>query len=93
MTNSSSEKIKVKWTHFDEKKYTLRSTTEKNVKVPEKQVPKCLGFTFNGAKLLNMLPGNLREALNPNTFKTHSDKGMDLDKYPLTIITLIKFIF
>ena len=69
MKNSSSEKIKQKWTNFNEKKYTLRSITERNIKVPEKPVTKCLGFTYNGAKLLNMLPRNLRETSNPKTFK------------------------
>ena len=28
------------------------------------------GFTYNGAKLLNMLPPQTREIKDPNTFKT-----------------------
>ena len=31
---------------------------------------KCLGFTYNGAKLFNMLSIQMRETKNPNTFKT-----------------------
>ena len=34
----------------------------------EKPKLKCLGFTYNGAKLYNMLPLQMREK-NPNTFK------------------------
>ena len=31
---------------------------------------KCMGFTYNGAKLFNMLPPQTREIKDPNTFKT-----------------------
>ena len=33
---------------------------------------KCLGFTYNGAKLFNMLPCWVRETKNPDSFKTLS---------------------
>ena len=33
---------------------------------------KCLGFTYNGAKLFNMLPCQGRETKNPDIFKTLS---------------------
>ena len=33
---------------------------------------KCLGFTYNGAKLFNMLPCRMRETKNPDIFKTLS---------------------
>ena len=39
-----------------EKKYALRSITNKDLKVPEKPKLKCMGFTYYGAKLFNMLP-------------------------------------
>ena len=58
----------MKWTII-EKKYALRSSTNKNIKVPEKPKLKCMGFTYNGAKLFNMLPAQMREAKEPNTFK------------------------
>ena len=45
----------MKWTII-EKKYALRSSTNKDLKVPEKPKLKCTGFTYNGAKLFNMLP-------------------------------------
>ena len=69
MNHLSSEQIKMKWTII-EKKYALRSITNKNLKVPEKPKLKCEGFTYNGAKLFNMLPPQTREIKDPNTFKT-----------------------
>ena len=69
MSHLSSEQIKMKWTII-EKKYALRSITNKNLKVPEKPKLKCMGFTYNGAKLFNMLPPQTREIKDPKTFKT-----------------------
>jgi hypothetical protein len=69
MRYSSSEQIHTKWTNISEKKYSLRSITNNDLKVPEKPRLKCLGFTYNGAKLYNMLPLQMRETKNPNTFK------------------------
>ena len=60
MSNLSSKQIKFKWTII-EKKYALRSITNKNLKVSEKPKLKCMGFTYNGAKLFNMLPPQMRE--------------------------------
>ena len=59
----------MKWTII-EKKYALRSITNKNLKVPEKPKLKCMGFIYNGAKLFNILPPQTREIKDPNTFKT-----------------------
>ena len=70
MRHSSSEQIHMKWTNICEEKYSLRSITNKDLKVPEKPKLKCLGFTCNGAKLFNMLPIQMREIKNLNTFKT-----------------------
>ena len=69
MSHLSSEQIKMKWTII-EKKYALRSSTNKNLKVPEKPKLKCMGFTYNGAKLFNMLPPHMRQTKDTNTFKT-----------------------
>ena len=44
--------------------------TNKNLKVPEKPKLKCMGFTYNGAKLFNMLPPQMSETKDPNNFKT-----------------------
>ena len=53
-----------------EKKYALRSITRKDLKAPEKPKLKCIGFTYNGAKLFNMLPIQMKKIENLNTFKT-----------------------
>ena len=50
----------MKWTII-EKKYALKCSTNKNLKVPEKPKLKCMGFTYKGAKLFNMLPPQMRE--------------------------------
>ena len=70
--NKSSEQIHKKWTNIGDKKHSLRNITNNNLKVPEKPKLKCMGFTYNGAKLFNMLPLQIRETKNPNTFKTMS---------------------
>ena len=71
MRHLSSEQIHMKW-KIIEKKYALRSITKKDLNVPEKPKLKCLGFTYNGAKLFNMLPCRVRETKNPDIFKTLS---------------------
>ena len=44
-----------------------------DLKVPaEKPKLKCLGLTYSGAKLFNMLTLQMRETKNPNAFKTMS---------------------
>ena len=61
---------KKKWEHKTQNKYLLRRETTNDLKIPEKPMTKCTGFTYNGAKLFNKLPFNIREILNPSTFKT-----------------------
>ena len=58
----------MKW-KIIEKKYALRSITKKDLKVPEKPKLKCLGFTYNRAKLFNMQPVQMKKIENTNTFK------------------------
>ena len=65
----SSEQINMKW-KLIERKYALRSITKKQLNVPEKPKLKCLGFTYNRAKLFNMLPMKMKKMEDPNTFKT-----------------------
>ena len=64
-----TQQIHIKWTII-EKKYALRSITKKVLKVQEKPKLKCLGFTYNGAKLFNMLPIQMKKTEKPNAFKT-----------------------
>ena len=69
MRHLSSEQINMKW-KLVERKYALRSITKEQLNVPEKPRLKCLGFTYNGAKLFNMLPIKMKQIEDPNTFKT-----------------------
>ena len=69
MRHLSSEQIQMKW-KLIERKYALRSITKKKLNVPEKPKLKCLGFTYNGAKLFNMLPLEMKKMEDPNIFKT-----------------------
>ena len=82
--NSASEQIKLKWTDDSEKIYTLRSSTNSDLKVPEKPKSKCTGFTYLGSKLFNLLPKNIRESQNQSTFQT--DKEVDLDENSIILI-------
>ena len=74
MRNSSSEQIKFKWTDEFENKYSLRSKSNKILKVPEKPMTKCTGFSYCGSKLYNMLPSDIKESVNMNTFKSLTKK-------------------
>ena len=40
---------------------TFRSSTNNDVKIPEKPAKKCTGFTYSGAKLFNILPGEIKK--------------------------------
>ncbi len=64
----------MKWTII-ERKYALRSNSNKGLNVPEKPKLKCLGFTYNRAKLFNMLPIHMRETKNLQKY----GKGMDME--------------
>ena len=58
----------MKW-KIIERRYALRGIANKNLNVPEKPKLKCLGFIYNGAKLFNMLPIQMKKTENPNTLK------------------------
>ena len=73
MRHLSSEQINMKW-KLIERKYALRSTTKKQLNVPEKPKLKCLGFTYNGAKLFNMLPIEMKKVEDPSAFKNMTKK-------------------
>ena len=72
----------LKWTNISEKKYSLRSITNKDLKGPKKLKLKCLGFTYNGAKFFNMLPIQIRETENPNKYLKKYDKRFDMEDLP-----------
>ena len=77
----------MKWTII-EKKYALRSITNKDLKVPEKPKLKCLGFTYNGAKLFNMLPPQMRETKDPNMYLQNNDEKLDMGKHPFILVVI-----
>ena len=68
--NSSSEQIKTKWESNQKNKYLLRSVSKKDLKIPDKPMKKCSGFSYYGSKLFNKLPTNIKETSNPYKFKT-----------------------
>ena len=92
MRRLSSEQIHMKWTII-EKKYALRSITNKDLKVPEKLKLKCMGFTYNRAKLFNMLPPQMRETKDPNTFKTDEKIGYGKTSLHISHLNLMYIFF
>ena len=68
--NSSSEQTKKKWLNKNDCKHFLRSESKNDQRIPEKPSIKCIGFTYHGAKIFNMLPCSIKEIKNPKTFKT-----------------------
>ena len=49
---------------------SFRSSTNYDVKIPETPSKKCTGFSYSGAKLFNILPGEIKKCLNSNKFKS-----------------------
>ena len=70
--------IHMKWTDIGDKKHSLRNITNNDLKVPEKPRLKCMGFTYNGAKLFNMLPLQIRETLR---YLQNYVKRLDKEKH------------
>ena len=69
LRHSSSEQIHKKWTNIGDKKHSLRNITNNDLKVPEKPRLKCMGFIYNGAKLFNMLPLQMKANKKQHRFK------------------------
>ena len=69
MKKTASEQIQTKWTNIH-RNYLLRSSTGKELKVPDKPRNNCTGFSYHAPKLFNMIPKTFRETLNPSKFKT-----------------------
>ena len=65
----------------DIKAHACHKHLKKKLNVPEKPKLKCLGFTYNGAKLFNMLPIEMKKMEDPNTFKTMT-KGWIWENIP-----------
>ena len=67
---SSSEQVKEKWEYRNGQSYSLRRKDNSELRVPERVRVKCTGFTYHGAKLFNLLPTEIRNCTNQDTFKT-----------------------
>ena len=67
--NGSSEQIRKKWMDKGTAEYPLRNK-EKELKVPERPSKKCIGFTYCGAKLYNILPDHIKDITKPEPYKT-----------------------
>ena len=50
--------------------FIMSKSLSGNLSNQKKPKLKCLGFTYNGAKLFNMLPIKMKKVEDPNTFKT-----------------------
>ena len=61
---SASDQIRMKWEDQQVNTYFFRSSTQNNLKIPEKPAKRCTGFTYSGAKLFNILPGEIKKCLN-----------------------------
>ena len=66
---SSSDQMRHKWESKKENTYYLRSESRNDMMIPKKSTTKCIGFTYFGAKLLNMLPSDIKESENSSIFK------------------------
>ena len=74
MRYESSGQIKLKWSDENEKKYLLRNKTKNDLRVPDKPLAKCSRFSYTGAKLYNILPSNIKNTFNSDTFKSLTKK-------------------
>ena len=55
------------------------------LKVPEKPKLKCMGFTYNGPKLFNMLPPQMRET----KYLQNYDEKLDIGKNTFILVITI----
>ena len=67
---SSSEQVRAKWEHKNGEAYSLRRKDNLELRVPERARVNCTGFTYHGAKLFNLLPIEIRNCTDQDTFKT-----------------------
>ena len=69
INKSSSDQLREKFMPEKPKAYTLRSQTEKKVKVPPKPAIKSTGFSYLGPKVWNYLPMEVRMIKTDEAFK------------------------
>ena len=54
---------------IEDRGYTLRSLEDGQVKVPQRGKKSCIGFSYNGPKLWNHLPSDIRKTVEKEQFK------------------------
>ena len=67
--NSSSEQIKEKWQFRSGGSYPLRRINNHDLRVPNKPLVSCTGFTYNAPKLFNSLPVDIKKIEKASLFK------------------------
>ena len=67
--NSSSEQIKEKWQFRSGGSYPLRRIDNNDLRVPDKPLVSCTGFTYNAPKLFNKLPVEIKKIEDSDLFK------------------------
>ena len=78
----------MKWTII-EKKYALRSITDKNLKVPEKPKLKCMGFSkiyIQWSKTLQHASTSNKGNQRPKCLQNRDEK-LDMGKHPFVLVT------
>jgi hypothetical protein len=76
-----------KYTH--QERHSHRSKANNQIKVLEKQMTICTGFTYCGRKLFNRLPNNIKESQDINSFKTLTKVGFGKKSRPIKPILII----
>ena len=69
VNNSSSEQIRAKWQHTSGGSYPLRRTSNNDLRVPDKPLVSCTGFSYNAPRLFNMLPVEIKRIEESSLFK------------------------
>ena len=67
--------------YIHQRRHSLRKNANKFIRVPEKPMKKCTGFTYCGAKLFNSLPNDIRETQDINTFKMNDWIWKEIPSY------------
>ena len=69
LSKGSSEQLKNKWKHTAGEAYALRRKENCDLKVPDKPLVSCTGFSYHAPKLFNQLPTQLKKITDPDSFK------------------------
>ena len=69
LSKGSSEQLKNKWQYTTGEAYALRRKDKCDLKVPDKPLVSCTGFSYHAPKLFKQLPTNIKKITNPDSFK------------------------